>query len=184
MSPGSSPPPVHRRPRRSHARLRRGTVDDLDLLLEHRHRMFQDMGGRTEKDIREHDVRYRRWVVPRMRQRKLIAVVAISPEGAAVASGCMWFRETHPVPASQDRECPYILSVYTEPEHRGTGLATAIVRSLKEIARKRGYTQVRLNASDAGMGVYSRIGFERTTEMRCYLTAKLRKRNKAAHALL
>lgn len=63
-------------------------------------------------------------------------------------------------------------------------IRAATVRSLKEIARKRGYTQVRLNASDAGMGVYSRIGFERTTEMRCYLTAKLRKRNKAAHALL
>jgi predicted GNAT family acetyltransferase len=52
-----------------------------------------------------------------------------------------------------------VTAVATLPEHRGRGLASAIVERLLADARDRGMRTGTLQASKAGAPVYERLGF-------------------------
>ena len=63
-----------------------------------------------------------------------------------------------------------VLSVYTEPEYRGKGLCTQLVRNLVEYGKKRGLGRVDLSATKEGYPIYAKVGFvdkeQRYTDMR------------------
>ncbi len=61
---------------------------------------------------------------------------------------------------------PYLLSMYTEPDFRGRGVASRIVEAAVDWTRAQGYPSVRLHASDMGRRVYQRLGFKRAWEMK------------------
>jgi predicted acetyltransferase len=63
------------------------------------------------------------------------------------------------------------MSFYTEPAYRGQGLATLIVKETMNWSRDKGYPWMTLHASAAGRGVYEKLGWEATTEMRYTVTA-------------
>lgn len=126
-------------------------------------------------EIDAHDVRYRRWLRVRLARGELIGWIAASRRGEPVASGCLWYRPDQPRPESLRGDvAPYILSMFTAPEHRGKGLAGRIVRALITEARRAGHWQVVLHASPQGRSVYARLGFERRWEMRYWLDPALR----------
>lgn len=63
-----------------------------------------------------------------------------------------------------------VLSVYTEPEYRGKGLCSQLMKNLLEYGKKRGLGRVDLSATKKGYPIYKKVGFEdkeqRYTEMR------------------
>lgn len=150
------------------ARVRRATLRDLDVLVLHRRKMWQDIGGRTKAQLDAADPVYRRWARSRIKSGSLAAWI-VEVGGVAVASGCVWVQEVQPRPGWRGRHQAYVLSVFTEPAHRGKGFATRITREAVRYARARGLDRIILHASDAGFGVYRRVGFERTREMRLLL---------------
>lgn len=153
------------------ARLRRATLKDLDLLVLHRRRMWEDIGGRTRGQLDAADGVYRRWARSRLQSGKLVGWIA-EVGGRGVASGCVWVQESQPRPGWKGTHQAYLLSVYTEPAHRGKGLATWITRESLRWSRAQGFDRMTLHASDEGRGVYARLGFERTREMRLLLMRK------------
>lgn len=152
------------------------TVADLDLLTDHRHRMWTAIGHRTEAEITEHDARYRRWMRPRLVSEEIVGFVARSPDGAPVGSGLVWFRSDQPRPKIPTLTVPYILSMWTAEDWRGKGIASGIVRRLVAACRVRGFSIVVLHASEQGRSVYRHFGFERTWEMRYWIDPRLRRR--------
>ena len=155
------------------------TLADLGTLVRHRHAMWSAIGHRTEEEIAEHDRRYRRWMRGRLHSREVVGVIAESSSGEPVGSGVVWFRSDQPRPKIPFLTLPYILSMYTESEWRGHGIASRIVDRLVRECRRRGYPSVVLHASEQGRSVYSRLGFERTWEMRYWIDPALRRRRKA-----
>lgn len=150
-------------------RLREATEDDLDLMARHRMDMFLDMGGHSEAEFPAHARAYKRWARRMMRNGRYACIVA-ERNGVPVASGCVWLRDRHPSPPLNARFEPYILSMYTSPAHRGKGLARRIVQRLLRWCKERGYQKAVLHAAPMGRGVYARLGFERTWEMRVELS--------------
>lgn len=65
-----------------------------------------------------------------------------------------------------------VLSVYTEPEYRGKGLCTTLIKNLIEYGEKRGLGRVDLSATRDGYPIYSKLGFvdkePRYKDMRYY----------------
>lgn len=63
-----------------------------------------------------------------------------------------------------------ILNVYTEPEYRGKGLCTQLIKNLIEYGEKRGLGRVDLSATKEGYPIYKKVGFvdkeHRYTDMR------------------
>lgn len=51
-------------------------------------------------------------------------------------------------------------NVFTYPQYRSRGLATAMVRRLIQAAEERGVARIDLSASEAGRPVYEKLGFE------------------------
>ncbi|MCI4352767.1 MAG: GNAT family N-acetyltransferase [Thermoplasmata archaeon] len=146
--------------------MRRASVSEGKLLVDHRHRMWEDVGGRTPKQLTAHDPVYRRWILPRVRTGEVIVLVIESPGRGVVASGGIWFRPEQPRPGAPESTVPYLFSMYTEPEFRGRGLARRIVREALRLSRRRGYARVLLHAAPLGRPVYRSLGFERSWEMR------------------
>jgi GNAT superfamily N-acetyltransferase len=152
------------------------TEGDLEVLVDHRHRMWSEIGNHTEREIAEHDSRYRAWALSRIRSGEVVGVVAAAPGGSVIASGCVWFRPDQPRPQLPSLISPYILSMYTAPDWRGRGVASRIVRDLVSVCRKAGYPNVDLHASKYGRSVYSRLRFDRTWEMRFWIDPRIRRR--------
>lgn len=55
-----------------------------------------------------------------------------------------------------------VLSVYTEPEYRGQGLCTKLMRNLIEYGRNKGLGRIDLKATEQGYPIYAKVGFEDT----------------------
>ena len=147
-------------------RIRRATLRDVDILVEQRHNMWKEIRRVTPKQHRETDAVYRKWVTTMIRKRKLVAFLGVTKEGKAVAGGCVWVREVQPSPWSNRPTTPYLLSMYTDPSFRGEGLATRIVKEAIKWCKVEGFHSMSLHASDMGRGLYEKLGFEQTREMR------------------
>jgi GNAT superfamily N-acetyltransferase len=123
------------------------------------------MSGR----IRASKKSYRNWLARMMKERRFSGIIAFVGEGqrrAVIGSGGIWLHEIHPMPWLDGENEPYILSMYTEKEFRGLGVATRIMKEATKWCRKKGYRSARLNASKMGRGLYSSLGWKRSWEMR------------------
>lgn len=147
-------------------RIRRATLRDLEHLVHQRRMMWRDIADHTEGELDAADRAYRPWARQRLRSERLVGWLAETAERRVVAGGCVWLRENQPRPGWDDVVMPYLLSMYTEPEYRGKGLATRIVREALRWAKDRGFQRMTLHAATAGRGMYERLGFARTWEMR------------------
>lgn len=147
---------------------------DLETLVRHRVAMWREIRDFPSAMLREHGAVYRRWLRPRLRSGEIAGVVVEAPDGTVAASGCLWFQPAQPRPGIDRLTSPYVLSMFTEPAHRGRSIASSIVKRLAAISRRRNYSRVFLHASPMGEPVYARLGFERTTEMHLWLDRKLK----------
>jgi GNAT superfamily N-acetyltransferase len=88
-------------------------------------------------------------------------------DGAPVGGGGVQLRPLVPRPGHLDGQPEgLILSVWTAPDHRRRGLATRIMGAILAWCRSQGVTRVTLHASEEGRGIYERLGFRQTNEMR------------------
>jgi len=148
-------------------RIRQATLRDLDLLVRHRRRMFEDMRQPfTEEEHAAGDREYRRWARRLMSKGEFVAWIAETAAGTPVAGGAVWLQERQPRPGMPAHKAPYLLSMYTEPKFRGRGLASRIVKEAARWSKRKGYASMTLHASKQGRRVYTRLRWERTWEMR------------------
>jgi len=128
--------------------------------------MFRAIGDYTRAELDAADRRYRRWVRRMSRAKRFLAWIAEDDRGRPIGSGALWLTEAQPRPRDPGPYRPYVLSMYTDPRHRGAGVASAIVRHAVQYAKDRRYSRITLHASEMGRPVYARLGFEPGSEMR------------------
>lgn len=88
-----------------------------------------------------------------------IAAAAALPDGHLAACALLTVTENPANPSFPNGRQGYVLGVFTEPQHRGKGLATRIMQQILEEAKRLRLDTVRLSASDMGKGIYERLGF-------------------------
>ncbi len=153
-------------------RLRRATLDDLDLLVRHRRGMWEEILEASPREYDAADRAYRRWARARMKAREIVGWIAEAEGGEAVASGCVWLMPSQPRPGWKGTVSPYLMSMYTEKADRGRGLATRITREAIRWSKARGFTVLLLHASRFGKPIYAREGFHEGNEMRLRLAER------------
>jgi GNAT superfamily N-acetyltransferase len=160
--------PARARRRSLALRLRPAGLEDLELLVAHRRRMWEEIGGRLRAHLDRADPVYRRWAGRNLRARHLVGFVADAPDGGVAGSGVLWLAPTQPRPGrlARNARLPYVMSMYTAPEFRGRGVASRIVRAMMRWSSEHGYGRITLHAAPMGRGVYERLGFVPTNEMR------------------
>ncbi len=147
-------------------RVREATVADLDLLVRHRRKMFEEISDATPQELDAVDRAYRRWARTRLRSGQYIAFIVEAGRGRRPASGALWLMPLPPRPWTRGDRAPYLMSMYTDREARGKGYASLVVRAAVRWAKDHGHKVVILHASDEGKGIYERAGFRQTSEMR------------------
>jgi len=99
------------------------------------------------------------WLRERLDSPSFGAFVAVL-DGRVVGSGGISLYDNPPGPGPATREA-YVMSMYTEPDLRGRGVARAVLAALLDFARQAGGVgRVWLRASAMGRPMYLRAGFE------------------------
>jgi GNAT superfamily N-acetyltransferase len=145
---------------------------DLDVLVRHRRGMWIDLGIKEKAVLDEADRVYRKWAKSGFKNGSLVWWIAETRGGVEVGSGCIWLRAAQPRPNLKKRVQPYLLSMYTEPPFRRKGVASLVVKEAIKWCKKKGYSRLALHASRKGRGLYRKLGFSRTWEMRLNLERK------------
>lgn len=159
--------PIRRPGPASAFRIRTGRPEDLELLVRHRQAMWHDIAIHRPREIIDSEESYRKWVRRESAARRFYSFIAEKPDGTTGGSGAIWLQPIQPRPgALGGSHGAYIMSMYTEQTARHTGVASGLVRTMLEWARKRGYPRVTLHASQFGRPIYLKLGFEDSNEMR------------------
>jgi len=153
--------------------LREATLSDIPVLVNHRHRMFEDMHAprgiyHAAADLDGMDAAYAQQIQAQLADGSIRAWV-IEADGRVVAGSAVLFRDWLPRPSDLTCRLAYLHSVYTEPEHRRRGLARRIVEAAIEACRAQGLRRLMLHASEEGRPLYESLGFLPTNEMRLAL---------------
>ena len=149
--------------------IRPATPQDLEVVLTHRRRMFEDMGF-TERQALDimiavstplirrglMDGTYRGWLVE-------------TTGDVIVAGGGVIMLQFQPHPLDARPQRAWVVNMFTDPEHRRRGLARRVVQTIVEWCRKEGMRFLYLHASDDGRPLYESVGFKSTNEMRLVL---------------
>jgi GNAT superfamily N-acetyltransferase len=157
--------------------VRRGTLDDLELLVRHRAGMFRDMGVLPPEAIEPLATgtrAYLREALPAGEYLAWLAGFAAEPDRAVAGAGLV-LRRIPPFPElaedgvttriASGRE-GLVLNVFVEPECRRRGLARRLMDEVIAYARAHALDRLVLHASDDGRPLYEQLGFKGTNEMR------------------
>lgn len=147
---------------------RTATLTDAATIVHQRNHMFLAMGVEAAK-IEAWAAPFLGWVSEKLVTGEYLGWLAVSAEGQVVAGAGMWLHDWIPSPLTAGVRRGYILNVFTEPEHRGQGLARRLVEEAVAYCRAHDVSTAVLHASDAGRPIYEAIGFTQTNEMRLKL---------------
>jgi GNAT superfamily N-acetyltransferase len=146
-----------------------GTINDLELLGNHRLSMWKEIHPDMTDRIEESGLLTREWIRSKILDGSLVALIVKNFHGEVVGSGCILIKEDQPRPGSLLVRHPYLLSMYTLPEYRKMGVASLIITNAIKWSKDNGYDRISLHASKQGKSVYEKFGFQQTNEMRLKL---------------
>lgn len=149
--------------------IRPAVAADLDAVLYHRRRMFEDMG----------------YTDPAGQVGMLAISSPLIEQGLDDGNYCGWLAETaagevvagagviflafHPNPADPRPRRAWVVNVFTEPAHRRQGLARRLMETIVAWCAAEGLSNLYLHASDEARALYADMGFVPTNEMRLRL---------------
>ncbi len=148
--------------------IRQATISDIEQIVTHRRRMFEDMGNKDTEALSRMEAAFRPWLIDHMRRNLYISWLACKAGGAVVAGSDLWLMDWPPGQYDISLYRGYLLNVYTHPDYRRRGLARQLVQLCTDWCYANDVQIVTLHASDEGRKVYERLGFTPTNEMRTW----------------
>jgi GNAT superfamily N-acetyltransferase len=139
-------------------------IDDLELICEHRDRMFAE-SGRTHESLRPMTAAFEQWLVPRLDDGSYFGWM-LEDAGVVVAGLGMMVIDwpPHPSHPAEPRRA-YILNVFVEPAHRRKGLAKRLMALAEARGRELGVGYAILHSTRQGRALYESLGWGPTSEM-------------------
>ncbi len=149
--------------------IRLATPQDLEVVLTHRRRMFEDMGF-TERQALDTMIAVSTPLIRRGLMDGTYRGWLVETTGDVIVAGggvIMLQFQPHPLDARPQRA--WVVNMFTDPEHRRRGLARRLMQTILEWCRKEGMRFLYLHASGDGRPLYESMGFKSTNEMRLAL---------------
>jgi GNAT superfamily N-acetyltransferase len=139
--------------------IRKANLDDLDCLIEMRLALLREVGYVAEDshDIDELIDAQRRYFTEELASGKYVGFAA-DVNGNLVGTGGLVFLHRPPYRGNASGLETYLMNVYTIPEWRGRGIATAVVAEILAFARRSGTRRVWLHAQPEASGLYQKAG--------------------------
>ena len=132
--------------------------------------MFVEMGYRDEAQLDAMEAASAPFFEQALRDGHYTGFFALDDDQRVVAGGGVILVAYQPHPLAPHQRRPFVVNMYTEPEHRRKGLARKLMDAMIAWTRREGYGTLFLHASDSGRPLYEHLGFEPTNEMRLKLS--------------
>ncbi len=151
--------------------IREAHLSDVDRVVEMRMDMLYEVGkieqeGGTEK-LR---ARTRDFFIKTFQTGEFQVLMAVEEEKIVATSGIQ-FMERPPIYENIDGIEAHIMNVYTLPEHRGKGIAMALLNDIISHAKEKKAGRILLHAIGNDKRIYEKLGFRSTrNEMELGLT--------------
>jgi len=134
------------------------------MIAGQRRRMFAESGQADAETMGRMEENFVAWVRPRLADGSYLGWL-MEEDGRVVAGAGLWLMDFPPHWMDAEPVRGYLLNFYTEPSHRGRGIAGQMLEMTVGEARRRGIGVVSLHASKFGRPIYERNGFAGTNEM-------------------
>ena len=132
------------------------TYEDIDLLVSMRMTFLDIEENSPEYElIKENCYTYFRDAFT----KDTCDVILAEEKGMCIGTGIVFYYDSVPSAFNVMGKNAYITSMYVEPEYRGNGIGTDIVKEIIKLVKKRNYAVIMLNASDMGKSMYVKMGF-------------------------
>jgi GNAT superfamily N-acetyltransferase len=145
--------------------IRNAVLEDCEVLvrirLEYLATDFGEMSEGTNRMVSEQLLPYFQANLGRTFHAVLAEI-----DGNVVSTAYLALSERPANPSCPSGKIGTVLNVLTLPEHRRKGISTTVLSTLIEFSRTLGLSYLELSASEAGIGIYRRLGFEETTPSR------------------
>lgn len=139
--------------------IRQANRDDVEILVQLRLELLKEMGHLTPDDDRGALCEAtRHYFMKKIPTGAFLAWLA-EVNGCVVASSGLIFIERPPSVSNPTGLEGYILNMYTLPEWRGQGIATALMQEILRFMRQTPSRRVRLHATPVGRPIYEKLGF-------------------------
>ena len=148
-------------------RIRGATLDDVDVLVHHRTRMFADMG--VSMDAAAVEQAFGRWLASSIASGVYRAWVIETDAAEVVAGGGITVLPWPPGPRDLGDRLAFAYNVYTEPAYRRRGLGRMIMDAIHAWCREAGVGSVGLHASRSGRPLYESLGYRESPDPAMYL---------------
>jgi ribosomal protein S18 acetylase RimI-like enzyme len=148
--------------------VRRATVQDIAALVACRRAMFESMGIQDSGALELMCAAMATYLEQALPNGDYLGWVA-DAGSHVIASGGAVIHRLPPSPRNMEGREGYIMNIYTLPDWRRQGVATAIVEAILAHLKVQGIPVATLHATTAGRPVYERLGFQSTNEMRLVL---------------
>jgi GNAT superfamily N-acetyltransferase len=152
--------------------IREATLADVETIVRHRREMFFDMGHQEPAVLDEMADSFRTWLKEKMSKEEYRGWFAIAEDGSVAAGAGLWLMNWPPGLYTSEPWRGNVLNVYTEHQHRRSGLARRLVTAARDWCAAQGIHVVILHSSDEGRPLYEALGFQPTNEMRVFLTGE------------
>jgi len=146
--------------------IRRASVQDLDIVLRHRRRMFEDMGFTDLKALDTMIAVSKPLIGDGLKDGSYAGWLVEAPDHEVVSGAGVISLKFQPHPVDPRAKRAWVVNMFTEPEHRRRGLARRLMTTIIEWCRQEGMRVLYLHASDEGRALYASLGFRPTNEMR------------------
>lgn len=147
--------------------IRRATLADIGVLTDLRQRFLAEIGYASDAVPSA----VQSYLAEALPTGDFVAFVAENDGQVVATSGVQIFQKP-PHGRNLSGKEGFVLNMFTLPEWRGRGIATALMQRILAFVREKGATCVRLHASEQGLGIYTRLGFRSdNSEMVLYLSS-------------
>ncbi|MDK2125767.1 GNAT family N-acetyltransferase [Parachitinimonas caeni] len=137
---------------------------DVERIGLQRYRMFTEAGWPDDERMQAMNTAFIPWLESALARGEYFGWM-IEHQGEPVAGLGMFWLSWPPHPLDAGTRRGYLLNIYTEPAHRGKGLASALVRQGLATSRAAGVTVTALHATKIGRPLYESLGFSGSSEM-------------------
>jgi GNAT superfamily N-acetyltransferase len=138
-------------------RVRIATLADADVLVRQRVGMFTDMG--VPMDVPALEAAFRAWLCDVLPAGSYRAWLVETSAGEVVGGAGISILSWPPGPQHPGDKLAFVYNVYTDPPHRGRGLARLVMDAIHTWCRDAGITSMALNASRDGQPLYRSMGY-------------------------
>ena len=134
---------------------------DIDTLMDIRLTMLRQVNGMADSDtfseeLTEHSRRY-------FQKGDQTTAIALE-DGKPVACASISYIEIMPTFDHPTGRRAHLMNVYTDPAFRRRGIAQELCKLLIEDAKKKGATEISLDATESGRPLYEALGFKASSE--------------------